>query len=443
MNFEFLNNVKIEGNKKQREKFKMAHSDCVISENYVKINPTAAIFFMRRALEGFYKYFYEYCDNKPVNGTLKALIDAVKKDYIDENCPAHMVRKGSNAIVHLDEKMGNTNVATDKNIKHAINILKQLHSELCERFSVTDCIFDEDKLPFDGYDIIRLVRKNEAECIAEGDVVVDSFNYFVKQEVCNYFYYSYIQCVSVGSESTDLNYRLQETIQKMKREKARNSALIIPSVIGTFAEGSDRVLLSYDVADKDCYLLCEQGERTGKLEKKQILKIALNIVEDLIELKEMGIHHRNINPHSILLDPRLNGDLDAHLINMQTSKIDSYDKTVIGNVTKTWKNSFIPSILQELSDITTFNNWEKVDVYSVCKIIFYCFDTNDKNTNDVKYVDCDNYDDAEILLCDEEFSLDFCRVFESLFEIDIDFTDIPNLSKFKEILEKEIKGLIE
>ena len=121
----------------------------------------------------------------------------------------------------------------------------------------------------------------------------------------------------------------------------------------------------------------------------------------------------------------------------------AFDKTVIGNVTKTWKNSFIPSILQELSDITTFNNWEKVDVYSVCKIIFYCFDTNDKNTNDVKYVDCDNYDDAEILLCDEEFSLDFCRVFESLFEIDIDFTDIPNLSKFKEILEKEIKGLIE
>jgi hypothetical protein len=136
------------------------------------------------------------------------------------------------------------------------------------------------------------------------------------------------------------------------------------------------------------------------------------------------MHHRSICPACVLVDQGPRG-YDAYLLDLQMSKIIDSDTTVNAKLISVYDSSnYVPSTLwrQKLERI----DWERVDVYAVCKLILFCVDKDLVKANNVGAFQ------SYPQLWDNE---PVCRLYTAIFRNDPTLRSIPTLAKLREALE--------
>ena len=215
------------------------------------------------------------------------------------------------------------------------------------------------------------------------------------------------------------------TGNRIKEDKKRTSYLLDVYYPSNLMAESDRDYIAYSVYS-DSKLLAEV--KPGTLEEKQVVQIALDILNVLLELKNIGngIHLRNIQPGNVIVTP--NGDdYMASVVNMETAKINNYDATVYASMKDLIAtNPFLPREVRH-NDEGKDTNWEKVDVYSVAVLMVYCVDsTAVKDTID-----------TDILY--DYFSEEIADILTDIF--DSSLNEIDGIDELKEKLEDALEEL--
>lgn len=334
---------------------------------------------------------------------------------------AHQIRLNGNKAAHLKAGAEHLHIVNAENVEIAMTSVKCLFAILAEIFpnQANGAEFDVNRVPFGFYEIVRAVPKSDNE------VIFGDYNYFVKDPKENYYYFQVLHRNSESSIQNDLGARSVLTGNRIKEDKKRTSYLLDVYYPSNLMAESDRDYIAYSVYS-DSKLLAEV--KSGVLDEKQVVQIALDILNVLLELKHIGngIHLRNIQPGNVIITPD-GDDYMASVVNMETAKINNYDATVFASMKDLIvTNPFLPREVRQDSEGKS-TNWEKVDVYSVAVLMVYCVDrTAVKETIDTD----DLYD---------YFSDEVADILAEIF--DSSLNEIDGVEELKEKLEDALEEL--
>ncbi len=414
MNFDFLNTTDFES--KYRGEL---ISNALKSEVYARIDPGASLAASRMVLEALIKGILEgHKETKRTYDPLYKMIDfCQEKGYIsaeDHHKVVNSIRKNGNLGHHINSL--NLRVPTEGNVELAFTVLKDLFALLKSHFSI-DRDFDEDGVPFEGYEVIRKVKKSERE------VIVGEYNYFVRAADGDEYYLQLVPRFGDEDEmalvrrSEEARVAIKESFFAPRYYHITNMDII---------DAPFRIVL-YPVK-KDSFLLSENKK---VFSKKDLLDIGLGIVRALKELKEarQGIYHRNINPGCVVIVP-FNGMYYAVPVNLQTAKIQNSDLTVMPQINLN-NNSYIPEDVwgMKTEDVLRVD-WEKVEVYSVAKTVLYAFDPK-------LAIDKVPTSKALAQMSRKGYSVDFLDFFKNI--LDGDHSNNPSLDEMEQVFLDELK----
>lgn len=416
MNFDFIGNVEFNNN------FRNVLIDNVITAEWqARIDPSGSLTAARIALESLVSGIFTERGEK-IKPLFDMINDCIKWGCISNELESyvHNVRiRGNKGAVHPYAEL-RLREATDENVKLAVENLKDLHFILKSHFGI-DVEFDENRIPFGDYKVIRMVPK------ADNEVIAADFNYFVRENDGDEYF---LQCVPITDDEEAMAFvnRSEEARALIRDSIDRKTYLCETTVRNLYGNRTRLVLYSIPC---DSFLLSEYTNK--KYTNRQIVRIGLDLIESLLELEGAGdgIHHRNINPGCVVLAPKKNYYL-AYLVDMQTAKIENSLFTVIPQLAEKHKNNpYIPADVRQMPlDKQLVFPWEKVDVYSVAKTVLYCI-----NPEAVKA----SYDTERALAEMEEhgFSSDFVDFFENI--LDGNTVNNPSLKKMKEVFKDELE----
>ena len=397
--------------------------ECKEAEKSVYTNPFNTISNARLALEILCKGLIKEQniprkDENKVAGLCGMIADCLEENIFQDGDAATIVRKAGNDGLHGNIKDSYHKV-TENNVEKAKDVLKSLYTVLQQAFGLTSeaDMFDEKKIPFGDYEVVRMIPKSAKE------VIFGDYNYFVHNKNDEYFYFQIFSSNNKEEQICSLSERNQLAGKKIKKDKNRQRYLLEAFSPYILADGSDREYIVYTVFE-DSKLL---SEFNGTMSEKQAIRVGLDLLETLAEMKKIanGMNHRNIQPGCVMITPDDNGNYMATLVNMETTKIPDYEYTVIGSIKDLFsENPYMPSEIRNYKDGQEIR-WEKVDIYSVAKIMLYCVDPK------LVEKEMDSQDLGEI------FSCNLMNAFGVVFGSSL--SEIYTLEEFKEILENEIK----
>lgn len=415
MNFDFIYDVEICDIVK-----KDLIKGAINAEKNARMNPFNSMVSARFALEALIKGIMKKNDRSTEKHTLdQAIRICLDNGYISRTLEQNLteIRLNGNRNIHVSM------TPHTENIKKSVSVLKSLFT-VCKEYFNVNCQFDEEKIPFDQYYIKRAVKK------VDGEIIYGNYNYFVFKEDGNEYF---LQRFSLSDgEFQPLVIRSEESRSAILNSFGRKSYLPSIENVETSNECDYRPVV-YSVP-KNSQLLSEL--QNTNLSKKKALKIAIDLVYTLLEMKEIrsGIHHRNINPGCVIISFDESGkNCMATLVNMQMSKIVDGARTVVQHLSAIHENNpFQPADIRNLTEEQlSRTNWEKVDVYSVAKIILYCMDP--------KLV-LNSAQPASIVekLFDKNFSDTFVEFLTDILEGDIN--NNPSLEEMKEVFVNEFNN---
>lgn len=345
---------------------------CRQAERSIMIAPLTSLNVSRSALEALCKGLLKKNNirqelEEGQSGSLAAMVSTcLANNLFHDQEAADFVRKGGNKAVHINQK-DNYLPVTERNVTTAKITVSHLYKIMQEAFGYTDekYAFDELQIPFGDYEIDRAVPKSENE------VIYGDYNYFVHNKKKRYLY---LQIFPGNSGSTE-QYVLTDR-DNLVRDQIMDDRNYNPHVLPTITPydlsvGSDRVYIGY-LIKSDSMLLSEMH---SPMTPKQALTIGIDLIEALEEMKRIssGIHHRNIQPGCIIITPNGKGMYMASLVNMEMAKVIDYEYTILPSIKKLLKgNIYLPRELRNSGGGDTQFDWEKVDLYSIAKVIVYC-----------------------------------------------------------------------
>jgi hypothetical protein len=420
MNFDIFNEIKF------------VHKDLLLktsktAERSIMVSPYNALANARTALEILCKGLRKENSIKQIcakdgNPNLATMVETCIGAGLFKNADAaRHIRVNGNNTLHANSKCEKIHIVNEENVKIALKSVRNLYNLMGEAFfkQIGQVEFDENKIPFGFYEIVRVVPK------AQNEVVFGNYNYFVKDQKENYYYFQILCRNSSIEENNDLGKRGILTINRIKEDKARKSYLLNVHYPSNLLAESDRDYIAYSVYE-DSMLLSEIKE--GQLTEKQILYIAIDLTNVLIELKNIGkgIYLRNIQPGNVIITPDGENYMAA-VVNMETAKIEGYEATVSGSMRKLIpENPYLPFEVRN-GNAGDAIQWDKVDIYSVAKIMVYC-----KNSSIVK--EEMNSDDIY-----NNFSDEVAVLLDGIFNTSINLID--GVEVFKEKLENALVKL--
>lgn len=342
------------------------------AERNIYIAPSDASFHARAALEILCKALKKKHNLewlRPGNGqpNLATMIDTCVMANIMKNTDAvKRIRDEGNDAAHPNNRVLKKHIVTEAAIKVVMVAVKDLFDLISETYYEGKLEFDEAKIPFDSFEVVRRVPK------AENEIIQGDYNYFVKNSQDSYYYFQIFPRKSEEEHYNALGARGVLTGNTIKKDKKRRSYLLDVFYPWDLSENSDREYIAYSVYS-DSFLLSEIPAKS--LTEKQTLQIAIELLNALIELKRIGkgISLRNIQPGNVILTPDDDSYM-ASVVNMETAKINGYDATVYGSLKSLMmENPYLPREVR-LGIESDNVQWEKVDVYSIAKIMLYCID---------------------------------------------------------------------
>lgn len=397
------------------------------AERNVLVSPYSALLNARVALENLCKSLIksnhlEHIREKDGSVDLTTMIaTCITNRVFTKEGEAHQVRLNGNKAAHGKGDAEKLYIVNSTNVELAMESVRYLFDILSEVFpnQANGAEFDVNRVPFGFYEVVRTVQKSDNE------VIFGDFNYFVKDPKNNYYYFQVLHRNSESSTQNDLGARSVLTGNRIKEDKKRTSYLLDVYYPSNLMAESDRDYIAYSVYS-DSKLLAEV--KPGFLEEKQVVQIALDILNVLLELKNIGngIHLRNIQPGNVIVTP--NGDdYMASVVNMETAKINNYDATVFASMKDLIvTNPFLPREVRQINEGKS-TNWEKVDVYSVAVLMVYCVDSSAvKETID-----------TDILY--DYFSEEIADILTEIF--DSSLNEIDGIEELKEKLEDAFEEL--
>ena len=171
------------------------------AERNVLISPYNAILNARVSLENLCKSLingngFEHIRENDGTVNLATMIETcvINGAFSGKN-EAHQIRLNGNKAAHGKGNAGQLHIVNSVNVSMAIESVKNLFGIFAEVFpeKLYKNEFDENKIPFGFYEIVRAVPKGKNE------VIFGDFNYFVKDPKNNYYYF---QVLHRNSEST-------------------------------------------------------------------------------------------------------------------------------------------------------------------------------------------------------------------------------------------------
>jgi hypothetical protein len=405
-----MNFTDFEHLRQESQQMNLCLNDCIEAERSARLRPMHTLTVTRRAAENLFmeqckKYDLQFIDlNRGIDSACKCM--PRNKDQI--NRAAHFVRRKGNDDIHPEvgeRKL--VHAATNVNIDRAFKVLQAMYDLLSLIYGKpAGAGFQEKRIPFDEYEILRKITDHTS---------IDLKRYFVRGGNGRTYY---LQSLS-HRKMRELEGRRNEANNRIYENLRRRSRLLLPIPLPV-PENSDRKLLIYEAYPKSFLL----DELEGKLPLKAALSLGLDLIDALDELKELGMHHRSICPACVLVDQGPRG-YDAYLLDLQMSKIIDSDTTVNAKLISVYDSSnYVPSTLwrQKLERI----DWERVDVYAVCKLILFCVDKDLVKANNVGAFQ------SYPQLWDNE---PVCRLYTAIFRNDPTLRSIPTLAKLREALE--------
>ena len=103
-------------------------------------------------------------------------------------------------------------------------------------------------------------------------------------------------------------------------------------------------------------------DNNTKYTEKELLKLIYDVLQGLLQLKKLGISHRNISPDNILIDALGN----YRLSDIGVGKSLALLSTVHDMSSKTVKPKYMAPEIMNFKDEV---NWNAADVYSFMKVI--------------------------------------------------------------------------
>lgn len=160
---------------------------------------------------------------------------------------------------------------------------------------------------------------------------------------------------------------------------------------------------------------------------KQAMKLGMDIADALLQLKEHGMHHRNIFPGAILLNRPSPDRYEAQLLNLQTSKILDSAVTVQAHLAATYdQNFYIPNFLK--TENITGSQWEKVDVHALARVVLFCLNPQLASATSVS---------TFAMYPNLQFSQQLRELYAKLFYRDPKMQRVPSLEELKELFARE------
>lgn len=391
--------------------------DCLEAERSARIRPLFTRIVARRALENIYK---ERCDRFGLEWTVLAagigqvfsrlsLPWEVKKQV---KKVSHEIRESGNEDVHPELKQaGKAHAATEERIKGAMEVLEKLYWVMRKIYGdPRNANFDQDRVPFDEYEITRKIADPTTTAMTRSFVKGTNGRMYL------------LQCLS-NKEMAEFEKRRQDANKRVYENRRRHGdRLLLPNNIPLPYE-SDRKLLLYDAYPESSLL----SERRNTMKLRDALKLGLDLIEALEKLKQLKMHHRSIYPGCIMVEAGEDGGYEAYLMDLHTSKIENSNETVNAKLAGAYDTSlYVPDCLRgrNLSD----TNWEKVDVYAVCRVVLFCLDSG--------LVTCSStgrFRDYKEL----HRATGMNELYERIFDVDPGLEQVPTLAELKEIFQNE------
>lgn len=416
--------------------------NCKSAERNIMISPYNAIANSRAALEILCKGLIKknnvdqirpqpkICKNcnTPIEDTvnlppnLATMIDTCLREGLFTNLEAAaLIRKYGNDTLHANKGSQKLHVVNDKNIEKASSCVRALYAIFMEVFGAELTVpdFDSSKVPFGFYEIVRAVPK------APNEVICGEYNYFVKDPQENYYYFQIFHRNASEDSQNELGARGVLAGNRIKEDKGRKSYLLDVHYPSNVLAESDREYIAYSVYS-DSKLLSEIDN--PQFTEKEIVQIAIDLTNVLVELQAIGhgISLRNIQPGNVIVTPCKDGYM-AGIVNMETAKIQGYEATVYKSMKSIIaENMYMPREVRQGNESDSIQ-WEKADVYSVAKIMVYCMNPSEVQSEVDEDFIYDNFSEGigDLLI--------------DTFESSINMIDDP--VDFKEKLENAVEEL--
>ena len=336
--------------------------DCLEAERSARLRPMHTLVVTRRALENLFMeqcrlYRLEFTDlSYAINDVCRCL----RTKWREIKDRAHDIRVQGNDDVHPEQDSDRkVHATTQERIDQAMTVLQEMYEILSMLYGQPrGKAFSQERIPFDDYEIIRQISDPTNPGLKR---------YFVRGSngrTC------FLQCLS-HRELAELEKRRQDANKLVYENRRRNDNRLLLPINLPLPYESDLKLLIYG-AYPQSFLL---SELKTQMTLKEALSVGLNLIEALEKLKKLGMYHRSIYPGCIMVESGENGGYEAYLMDLQTSKITSSNVTVNAKLVSAYDSSqYVPSILwgKALENI----DWEKVDVYAVCKVVLFCLDNS-------------------------------------------------------------------
>lgn len=426
------------------------YETCLAAEENARTRPNESVINARKALEVFAASVL--ADNgitipsdkfeKQKQG-LSNLYEQIRKcrreNFIDKNTFYLLdeIRRGANEIVHVTyndagdpEKYEIKNI--DADITLASKLVKNLYEGIMNHFikGKTRLTLDVERLPFDKYQVVELIKKTETEASA-GD-----FNYICKRvdldesnrKRCRW---AYIRAFEKKPETynrrdSTVLYEVWEGIHELPRN------IVMGSVIETSRE-CDLIYVKYNIGEETFTLA--NRERLGKVTAKMALEIIEKLINALLSIQTVKagtrIYHRGIRPEYVFLTPQ-NNTFSVSLGCFETSKIVKDDEnqayTTVYHAMKEKQtlNPFAPyEIRNNLIRDTDNVDWEKADTHSLGVLLLWILG------DDIR---ADKQINIDILI--DYFSDVFINFMEQVLHNSLNIK--PSLKDFLEALKKEL-----
>lgn len=420
MNFDLFNNIEFEKKELLLRNAKSAERNIMVSPYNTLANARAALEILCKGL--IKENNLAQLELEKSHRNLFSMVQlCLQYGFFVNGAAANQIRKYGNDTLHANEGSQKLHVVNEENVGKAMDAVQALYAVLLEVFfkDIESQSFNVNNIPFGAYEIVRVVQK------ADNEIIFGNYNYFVKDSEENFYYLQIFHRNSTMVRNNELGARGILAENKVRGDKGRKSYLLDVHYPCNLPSESDREYIAYSVY-ADSELLSEVS--SGQLSEKQIIQIAIDLINVLIELKSIGegIYLRNIQPGNVIITP--NGDdYMAGIVNMETAKIEGYNVTVFGSIKSLIEgNPYVPLEVRNGSQSGDIQ-WDKVDIYSVAKIMVYC--VNPKMVED-------EIDEIDLY---NNFSDDVADVLADIFGSSVNTID--GAEEFKEKLQDAISKL--
>ncbi len=421
MNFDCFAHLRVENNY-----LATCLDACYEAERNVRTRPRNTAIEARRAIENLFMHQSKLHGLKPRNlaQSIQDNCDALENNSEIVRQKADSIRRCGNKAVHPEtgkkisqaealSYRASVDAATKKNIEDAMGIVKGLFELLALLYgNPENREFRTEDVPFDHFIIDRPITSPYTYAREE---------YFVHQNV-GYRTYFYLQCLSLQDE-VELEARRLEASQRLYENFSFNRRIALPNMEIALPLKSDRKLMLYQAGPQAMLL----SELNKPLTIKQAMKLGMDIADALLQLKALGMHHRNIFPGAILLNKVMDDNYEALLLNLQTSKILDSAVTVNTHLAATYdQNLYIPSFLK-LPEISG-SDWEKVDVHALARVVLFCLNPKLAYATSVS---------AFSMYPKLQFSKQLRELYSKLFYRDPKMKLVPSVEELKELFKRE------